>query len=168
MYYEIRKPFERVQFIHRMPSDEVVACYYADMHLSVSEIFQTPYVHHIYHFYLKKERRKGMPKIFDNIRDFFRAIRRKFKKKAAKFWKFLQEKVFPLAVAVIMERLQNYALEIVAQLNVTNLSGTEKQKQAFSLIKKQAVNTGADIKDSLINLLIEIAVTALKNEVKKI
>lgn|SRR5574337_34340 len=40
--------------------------------------------------------------------------------------------------------------------------GAAARSQAFDAIKSQAVSSGLDLKDSLINLLIELAVTKLK------
>ena len=99
-----------------------------------------------------------------SIRDFFRAIRKKFSRQAGKFWRFLKENVFPLAKAVIMQELKDFARGVIANLSMSTLTNEEKRNQAFDSIKQQAKLRGINIKDSLIYLLIEVAVTSLKNE----
>ena len=103
-----------------------------------------------------------------SIRDFFRAIRKKFSRQARKFWKFLQDNVFPIITAVILEELKDAAMAIVSSLNGLDITNEEKRQQAFNEIKNHAKATGRDIKDSLVYMLIEIAVTALKNEVGRV
>ncbi|KKL28119.1 hypothetical protein LCGC14_2378310 [marine sediment metagenome] len=54
-------------------------------------------------------------------------------------------------------------LAIVAELVSSNLSTREKREVAFARIKAEAVARGLNIKSSLINLAIEMAVLRLKN-----
>jgi len=60
--YKIGKPFKKVQFIHCTNSKRVVACFYCKLYLTLSQIFQNPYVHHIYHLYIKLKKENKMKK----------------------------------------------------------------------------------------------------------
>jgi hypothetical protein len=54
-------------------------------------------------------------------------------------------------------------LAIVAELVASNRSNPEKRAVAFTRVKAEAVARGLEIKDSLINLVIEMAVLRLKD-----
>ena len=54
-------------------------------------------------------------------------------------------------------------LAIVAELSMSNLSNADKRSAAFGRIKEAAANEGVEMKDSLINLVIEMAVLRLKD-----
>jgi len=54
-HYEMKQLFKKIQFIHEMPSDKVVACYHGRFHFTLNQIFQIPLLHQVYHLYIKLE-----------------------------------------------------------------------------------------------------------------
>jgi len=78
---------------------------------------------------------------------------------------FLKE-VFTSSAKKILSCLQNIAIDVVMELSKTNLSNDKKRKEAFKKIKRYAIEEGIKVKDSDIQLLIELAVKKLKNSEK--
>ena len=68
----------------------------------------------------------------------------------------------PLAKQIIIAQLKDFAITTVNKLSATNLTDEAKRKQAFNEIKDEAKRRGIEVKDSMINLIIEIAVQYLK------
>jgi hypothetical protein len=65
-------------------------------------------------------------------------------------------------LSLILGSLKKVVLEIIAKLSYENITDEEKRKAAFEQIKQAAVAEGRILKDSLINLVIELAVQYLK------
>jgi hypothetical protein len=55
-----------------------------------------------------------------------------------------------------------FALQIVTKLASTDLSSAEKRAEAFKQIKAEAISQGKALSDSVINLIIELAVEKWK------
>jgi hypothetical protein len=70
--------------------------------------------------------------------------------------------VFTKAKTEIIAALKDVAVQAVIKLADTDLSNEEKRKQAFQEVKAYAVSRGIQAGDSLINLIIELAVSAVK------
>ena len=90
-------------------------------------------------------------------------LKEKFNKALAAFKKFLMD-AFSAAAMVALNELKEFAIATVKELAATDLSSDEKRKQAFAKIKAQAIAEGKELKDSMINVLIEIVVQYLKNK----
>jgi len=73
------------------------------------------------------------------------------------FWSFLKI-IYPVAKALLMAELLDFAKSIVKDLNFSDLTNEEKRKEAFKRIKVEAVTRGSKIRDHMIYDLIEKAV----------
>ncbi len=73
------------------------------------------------------------------------------------FKEFIKE-ALPLAKQIVIGQLKSFALDVVRELEVTDLNKEEKRKQAFTRIKDYAEHRGINAKDSLVNLILELAV----------
>lgn len=63
---------------------------------------------------------------------------------------------------MILGSLKGLLLRNVEKLNASSLTNDEKRKEAFSSLKFDANRTGKELRDSLLNLAIELAVSYLK------
>ena len=73
----------------------------------------------------------------------------------------------PVIMAVInyaSKEVLDLALTVVKELAATDLSSSEKRDAAFDKIKEMLLAQGKDLGDSMINLLIELAVQKIKAE----
>ncbi len=84
-----------------------------------------------------------------------------------KFWSFLQS-LFSQELALIMQKLTEFAIEACGELEATDLTSAEKRAQAFAKIQALAVKAGLAVTSSMINLAIEIAVQAFKRGTVKL
>jgi hypothetical protein len=89
-------------------------------------------------------------------------IKNMFNKLVVAFKAFLSA-IFNQATTLILAKVQEIAKQVVAEVNLLDLTDEEKRKAAFDKIKAIALSQGIEIKDSLINLAIELAVTYFKN-----
>lgn len=80
------------------------------------------------------------------------------------FRSFLKQ-VFTSSTELLLAQIKDFAVEVVTTLGKTDLTDSEKREQAFKDIKEYAINKGLNVKDSLINLAIELTVTYLKNKI---
>ena len=95
---------------------------------------------------------------------WFKSLGRFFKKfvvvivgkGAAKALAVAAKKMFQSAFGQIV-------LAVVVELAASNLSNGEKRQAAYDRIKAEAAAQGLELKDSLINLVIEMAVLRLKD-----
>lgn len=69
---------------------------------------------------------------------------------------------FPKAKQLILSDVLALAMKIVTELNQSDLSNEEKRKEAFLRIKSAFKDDVRGVKDSLINLAIEMAVQTWK------
>ena len=93
----------------------------------------------------------------------FSAIKRFFKSAIRKLWKIIK-KVVSSALEMFLAELIDYAKEVVKTLIKADLSNEEKRKKAFKEIQVEAMRRGMDYRESWINILIELAVAAIKVE----
>lgn len=91
------------------------------------------------------------------------AIKAFFSKAIQKFKDLISEAI-PPAKQIILGELSEFATKTVLELKSTDLKSEEKRATAFSNIKGFAKQNAIEAKDSLINLLIELAVQKFKNE----
>lgn len=70
--------------------------------------------------------------------------------------------ILKMVLSMILGRLKNFALNAVQDLDATTLSSEEKRKAAFEKIRLAALKEGKGMRDSLINLAVEIAVQLIK------
>ena len=68
----------------------------------------------------------------------------------------------PLASQLLIGKLRDVAITIVEKLQATDLTDEEKRAEAFRQISEYVTNAGIDIRDSLINLIIELALQFVK------
>ena len=71
--------------------------------------------------------------------------------------------VFQAETPIILGALSNIALNAVSSVNAQNLTNTAARDAAFTAIATQAKAAGITAGDSAINLALEMAVTAIKN-----
>jgi len=69
----------------------------------------------------------------------------------------------PQVVAVIFLDLKDFAIQIVTQLEFEDLTNEEKRKTAAQMIKEEAKKRGFELKDRIVNLLIELALNYIRN-----
>lgn len=79
-------------------------------------------------------------------------------------WKLLKP-VFIMIVKEVKEEAIELAIEIVEELSKTDLSSEEKRLQAFNTIKIELQESGEELADSSINLILELAVAKLKRSI---
>jgi len=77
------------------------------------------------------------------------------------FKSFVDEAVDAVGKAFIAE-FKDFAVKAVADLSTSDLSSDEKRKAAFNKIKAEAIAKGKTVADSTVNLLIELAVSKIK------
>lgn len=65
---------------------------------------------------------------------------------------------------MVLGKLRAFAISVVEQLNAETLTNEEKREKAFDLIKEQAKTEGKALRDSLIALGLELAVSYLKKQ----
>ena len=94
----------------------------------------------------------------------FTWLKNLFSKIIAAFKSFIQE-VFNQASQIIIGKLKDFAIKVVEELDYKDLTNEEKRKAAFDSIKAEAISQGLDVRDSLINLIIEMAVVYLRNQI---
>lgn len=70
--------------------------------------------------------------------------------------------ILNLALSLIVGSLKGLLLRNVEALNAGSLTNEEKRKEAFNIFKRDSQKTGKELRDSLINLAIELAVTLIK------
>lgn len=93
--------------------------------------------------------------IISKIRSMFSSLLRKFSS--------IIREVFPTVKRVVIAECYDVAMKVVEELNASNLSNDAKRKEAFQRIKDEVFASGKEVKDSIINILIEFAVQKLKN-----
>ena len=81
-------------------------------------------------------------------------------------WTFLKPVLLAL-LSEVKDELLELALDTVKGLKETDLTSTEKREAAFDAIKANALETGQELSDSTINLVLEMAVNKLKAEIDK-
>ena len=92
--------------------------------------------------------------MWDTFKLFFNAV-----------WSWLKPIVLALLNFATKEILDS-VLEIVKEMAGTDLSNSEKREAAFEKVKDLLVAEGKDLGDSMINLLIELAVQKMKEASK--
>lgn len=96
--------------------------------------------------------------MFQRIRT---ALRRVFNSLVRALWGMLKQ-IFSGSVEMILAQIKDFTFKTVQELDTATLTNEEKRKKAFRKIKRYAKEEGIAIRDSLINLAIEIAVQYLK------
>jgi hypothetical protein len=84
---------------------------------------------------------------------------------ASKIWTLIKPVITLLLSSVVSQALP-MALEIVESLATKDLTNTEKRNEAFKQISDKLAEDGHTLTTSVINLVIECAVQALKAKVK--
>lgn len=77
------------------------------------------------------------------------------------FINFIREAVSQLTQKLIVE-LKDFALKVVTEIDISDLTNVQKRAEAFKRIKEEAIARGLAYKDSSINLLVELVVAQLK------
>jgi surface antigen len=72
--------------------------------------------------------------------------------------------VFTKAKTEIIAALKDVAVQAVIKLADTDLSNEEKRKAAITEIKAYALARGIQVKDSMLALIVELAVQVVKGE----
>lgn len=88
-------------------------------------------------------------------------ITRCFNSLLRNLWGLLKE-VFSGALEMALAELKDFAQDLVKEVDLKDLTNEEKRKEVFDRIKEEAEERAITIKDSAINLLIEICVAKLK------
>lgn len=94
---------------------------------------------------------------------FMELIKRIFKSAVRAVKKFLKIAI-PKVLRKIFAELQEFAIEVIDNLQYSDLSNENKREEAVKRIKDRAEYMRIDISNSAINLLIELAVQYLKNK----
>lgn len=93
----------------------------------------------------------------------FKAIRRFFSALLRSLWKVIKRVVSGALERFLADFLE-IAKDIVRDLINQDLSNEDKRKEAFNQIKLRVIGKGKEYKDSYINILIELALAAVKVE----
>ena len=72
------------------------------------------------------------------------------------------KEVFDVAFKILMAKLKDIVIEIIKELATTNLTDDQKREEAFGRIKAYALKEVITVKDSDINLIIEVIYKNLK------
>ena len=70
--------------------------------------------------------------------------------------------VFTKAKTEVISALKDIAMKAVIEAQQTGLSNEEKRKKVIDDVKLYAISRGIEAKDSVISLLVEMCVSALK------
>lgn len=84
-----------------------------------------------------------------------------FNKFIAAFNSFIKE-AFNQEMKLIIGEFKDLAILIITELSVKDLTNEVKRAEAFKAIKEAAIAKGKELSDSMINVLIELAVSKLK------
>lgn len=71
-----------------------------------------------------------------------------------------------LVLNIILGSLKTVLLKNIEKVNAENLTNEEKRKAVFDKMKIDAKAEGKVLKDSLLNLVIEVGVNLLKDKLK--
>jgi hypothetical protein len=86
-----------------------------------------------------------------------------FNKFLALFNAFIKD-AFNQSTKLLIGEFSAFAISTIATLAATDLTSEAKRLEAFKKIKEEAAARGKTLSDSIINLLIELAVARFKNE----
>lgn len=99
-----------------------------------------------------------------SIKTWFSNMWNKF---VAAFNSFIKE-VFTREVQVLIGEFKDFAIVVIDKLAKTDLTSEAKRMEAFKEIKEEAIRRGKALPDSIINILIEMAVTRLKQQAETV
>ena len=71
----------------------------------------------------------------------------------------------PIVTKMLIAEFKDAAINIVGTLQKTKLTNTAKRDKAFEDIKAEASKRGKNLSDSLVSLLIELALQFIKNSI---
>jgi hypothetical protein len=94
--------------------------------------------------------------IFDKVKAFFNMLVRAFKS-------FI-DAALPVVTQALLAELKDFAISIVKDLDAKDMTSKAKREEAFRLIKEEAIKRGKSVSDSLVNLLLEIALQFIRNK----
>lgn len=77
------------------------------------------------------------------------------------FKTFLMD-AFTQAEQIVLAELKDFAVTTVQKLMSADLSSADKRKAAFDAIKAEALKRGKTLEDSLVNVLVELALQYVK------
>lgn len=89
-------------------------------------------------------------------------IKALFSKLLASFNEFIKE-VFNQEAKLLIAEFKDFAIEVVKKLATADLTSEAKRLEAMKEIKDEAIRRGKELSDSMVNLLIELAVAWYKN-----
>lgn len=67
-----------------------------------------------------------------------------------------------LILNLILGSFQKIARQVVSEINLTDMTDAGKRSEAFRLIKERSIAEGKFLRDSIINLAIEMIVAQIK------
>lgn len=67
-----------------------------------------------------------------------------------------------MLLSMIAGRLKDFIIKVIQKLDYETITNKEKREKAFEEIKSEAQAQGKTLRDSLVNLVIELAVTLVK------
>ena len=92
----------------------------------------------------------------------FEWLKNMFNKFVAAFKSFIST-AFTVGAQIAIGELKGFAISTIYTLAQSDLSNEKKRDAAFKTIKAEALVRGNDLKDSMINTIIEIALQYVKN-----
>jgi hypothetical protein len=95
--------------------------------------------------------------MWTKIKAFFNGLVRMFKS-------FI-DAALPVLTQALLAELKDFAIGVVEDLDGKDMSSKAKREEAFRKIKEEAIKRGKSLPDSLINLLIEIALQFIRNQI---
>ncbi len=93
---------------------------------------------------------------------FISWVKDMFNKFLALFNAFIKD-AFNQSTKLLIGEFSAFAMSTIATLAATDLTSEAKRLEAFKKIKEEAAARGKTLSDSIINLLIELAVAKFKN-----
>jgi hypothetical protein len=67
-----------------------------------------------------------------------------------------------LLLKMLLGKLKDFVLVVITDLTLSDLTNDEKRKAAFEKIKEEARLAGKDLRESVINLAIELSVQLIR------
>ena len=90
-------------------------------------------------------------------------IKKVFNKAIREAWAFVK-KAYPKVMLIIISEYGGFAISVIKDLEVEDITSTAKRRKAFKLIKAEARRRGKRIKTRMVNQLIEDVLAIIRRE----
>jgi len=70
----------------------------------------------------------------------------------------------PVARQIIIGQMKDFVLDTISDLSKSTLDNNAKREEALKRIRQEAINRGMNLKESLINAMVELGVLTFKKD----